>query len=216
MSRHAAVTCVDARCYKLSTGLAKLHWAANTVRRPDNWRAIGAKTILKWLGRSGGTFTVRTRSGVTVEAPGHGQARTPLIEVLAQDVYRLSHAQLDPTAAYEVQDVGAHVAAFTCLLASKLPRSRYTCAEPPSTSIDWLSRNIQLNHIADRASVVYAAVEINDGTAAFWEPAASSSVAVTNSGPTCDTDHCPELLVRRLRTWAGRRTSYREDGLQRW
>lgn len=183
MSRHAVGTRSSARRHQLSTGLAKLSWAADTIRRADNWPSVGARTILEWLGGSGGTFTVRTRSGVTVEAPSHGEARTPLIEVLAQDIYRLGRAQLDPAIAYEVLDIGAHVGAFTCLLASKLPRSRFTCVEPSSTSIEWLSRNIQVNHIPDRVAVVHAAVDIDDGMVPFWEPSASSSLASLTAIP---------------------------------
>lgn len=183
MSRHAVAIRAIVSRRRLSTGLTKLSWAANAIRRAENWPTVGAKTVLAWLGRSGGTFIVRTRSGVTVEAPGHDQARTPLIEVLAQDVYQLDRAQLDPAVAYEVLDVGAHVGAFTCLLASMLPRSRFTCVEPSSTSIKWLSRNLQFNHIAGRVSVVHAAVDIDDGMAPFWEPAASSSLASLASAP---------------------------------
>lgn len=162
---------------------AKLGWATNVVRRAENWPAVGVKTVLAWLGRTNGTFRVRTRSGVTVEAPAHNQARTPLVEVLAQDVYRLQQARLDPTVAYEVLDVGAHVGAFTCLLASLLPRSRFTCVEPSLTSIEWLNRNVQRNHLSDRVSVVHAAVDIDDGMAPFWEPTSSSSLASLTPTP---------------------------------
>lgn len=120
----------------------KLHVARECRRRLRNWPVVVAKIGIPNPGSNRGAFTAVTRSGAIVQAPNVVGSRDPIIEVLGCDAYHLDSTRWeDQAAAIHVLDIGAHVGSFTCAVAAKLPRARFTCVEPSASARSWLTKN---------------------------------------------------------------------------
>ena len=148
-----------------------------------NWPAVLLRAGLWHLGWRQGDFTVSSRAGVTLRAPNHRLAWSPLVEVLAGDPYQLRDLSWeDPFAPRAVLDVGAHVGTFTCALAARLPGARFTCVEPSPSTLPWLRANLARNGLAGKATIVPVAVAAADGEADLWAPEDVSSEASLTPG----------------------------------
>jgi len=60
--------------------------------------------------------------------------------------------------ACRVLDIGAHVGSFTVALASAVPGAEVTAFEPSADRVSYLQQNVATNGLADRVTVVQAAV----------------------------------------------------------
>lgn len=139
--------------------------ATQVVTALRNWPTVLMAIAAARTGISTHRFVVRTRSGLTLEAPSAPVAYAPLLEVIVMDVYRL--AQVDfpaPDRPRRVVDVGAHVGSFTCTAATRLPAASFTCVEPSPSTGGWLRANLQANGLCGRTTVVNAAIAAERGT----------------------------------------------------
>ena len=171
---------------KLGTYLSqikdKAEWATNVRRTSRNWPEVLTRTALSVVGHNRGTFAFKTRSGLTLRCPAYRAAIVAVLEVLANDCYRLEEIEWAAGArSYRVLDVGAHVGSFTCMLSRYLPGATFTCVEPSGTTAGWLQQNLDGNHLSERANVIQAGVAETDGMSTLWEKAPGDSGASVNS-----------------------------------
>ena len=157
----------------------KFRMASNSRRIFRNWPEIWVRSVLSWFGYIGGVFTVETRSGLRLQAPGAPMARGPFLEVLSQDAYRLESIDWASAGPRIVLDIGAHVGTFACALAQRAVRARILCVEPSPVSSDWLERNLKANNLSGRVTVVRAAVAGTDGEGTLWESGDASVLSST-------------------------------------
>ena len=168
---------------------AKLLLAWRCRHELVNWPLVLMQVLAGWLGWEKGTFRAVSRTGAELHAPNTAIARWPLIEVLADDVYKLRGRTFDnPDAPRVVLDVGAHVGSFTCALAPRLPGARFVCVEPSPVTATWLRHNLSRSGLEQRASVVQAAVGDAEGWAVLAGGDDASCEATTiartsSSGP---------------------------------
>jgi FkbM family methyltransferase len=152
-----------------------------TVRTFTNWAPI--------LGRMGGgrrfseAVTFRTRSGLSITCPNVPGARIPVYEIFAEDCYRLQWF-VGPLAGRPIRviDIGAHIGAFACQLATSMPSASIYCFEPSATTAGYLRRNIEDNGLADRVSVEFAAVADRSGWGTLADNGAGSALNGLISG----------------------------------
>ena len=182
--------------------LDKMVWAANVVKRASNWQSIGAQTVMAWIGRQDGVFTVESRVGVRLQAPRNDAARAPLVEVATQDQYRLDGWTCGTTISLVI-DIGAHVGAFTCVAAQHFPAAQFVCVEPSATSVQWLRRNIQGNGLAGRTTVLEAAVADEDGYVTFWETGDVSSLSSLDAIPGAKERRTRSISFKSIFSGAG-------------
>ena len=157
----------------------KFRRAANANRAFRNWPEVWGRAALSWLGIGGGIFTVATRSGLRLQAPGDPQAWAPILEVLSDDTYRLNTTDWSDDHYAVVLDIGAHVGTFACALAQRARQARFVCVEPSQATTDWLARNIETNNLSDRVTILRAAVAGSDGEGILWEAGDASCVSST-------------------------------------
>ena len=166
-----------------ATVRAKFDAARRCREQLRNWPSVLLHVGLSHLGWSHGVFSVSSRAGVTLRVPNHRSSWWPLVEVLADDAYRLRDIPWeDPFAARSVLDVGAHVGSFTCALAARLPAASFTCVEPLPSALAWLRANLARNGLAGKAAVVPAAVAGADGEAELWASEDASCAASLTPG----------------------------------
>ena len=152
-------------------------------RELENWPEVCTQVLLGRLGFEHGTFRLVSRQRVVLHAPNKALGRTPLIEVLVGDVYRLRGRTFeDPGSVRLVLDVGAHVGSFTCALASRLPDARFVCVEPSPVAAAWPRANLLRNGLEARASVIEAAVAETEGDAVLVGGDEASCEATTLPG----------------------------------
>jgi FkbM family methyltransferase len=160
----------DGRGHRSTAGKVayEIRRVAQTPRAFSNWPALLSGLVREKLGRGPATLTFETRSGQRLTAPNVPGARLPAYEQYAEDGYRLEWfvggLRNRPV---HVFDVGAHVGTFACHLAEVLPAATITCFEPSAGTAEYLRRNIDQNGLADRVSVVEAALTGETGTALF-------------------------------------------------
>ncbi len=154
----------------LVDGIQEYVGSARRCRRElRNWPSVLIRLGAAHLGWDRGAFTVSSRTGVTLTAPNHRLSRWPPIEILVDDSYRIRGQTWDnPLAPRCVLDIGAHVGSFTCALAARLPGATFTCVEPLPSTLAWLAKNLALNGIRDRTTIIPAAVARADGEAELW------------------------------------------------
>jgi len=153
------------------------HWAAPLASRAHRlWRAGLRSVKLCRTMRHGprilahlavgilapdqaGDVSFVTRDGLRLVAQAREWIWWPIVEVVVDDCYRLDElaSELGGTPC-RVLDIGAHVGAFTAALARALPGAEVTAFEPSADRVAYLRRNIVGNELADRVTVVEAAV----------------------------------------------------------
>jgi FkbM family methyltransferase len=101
----------------------------------------------------------RTREGFVLETE-LGNA-WPIVEIFRDSHYDvpIGWASIE-----HVLDVGSHVGAFTIWVAARAPRARITAFEPEPRNFGDLRLNVERNDLADRVSLVNAAVGAEAGT----------------------------------------------------
>jgi FkbM family methyltransferase len=144
-----------------------------------NWPEVWGRVALSSLGYSGGVLTVKTRSGLRLQAPADPMARWALFEVLCEDAYRLDSIDWSSAGLAIVLDIGAHVGTFACALAQRAGRARFVCVEPSPVASDWLARNLEANDLVGRVTILRAAVAGTDGEGTLWELGDASCVSST-------------------------------------
>ncbi len=103
--------------------------------------------------------TFETQDGLRVSAPSRHYHWFPVVEVVIDDRYRLgSLAPVLRGPHSRVFDIGAHVGAFSCALARVAPSVTVIAVEPSAERVTYLRRNIQMNCLAERVTMVQAAV----------------------------------------------------------
>jgi FkbM family methyltransferase len=127
-------------------------------------------------------FTVETRSGLRLQAPADPVARQPLLEVLAEDAYRLGAIDWANAGQAIVLDIGAHVGSFACALAQRAERAHIVCVEPSPVTSGWLARNLEANDLSGRVTILRAAVGGTDGEGTLWELGDASGESSTIKG----------------------------------
>ncbi|CAG4910023.1 unnamed protein product [Acidithrix sp. C25] len=153
------------------------------VEHTRNWPNVLSSTIQRRFGwnKPDDVFILRTRRGVELRSP-NTLACEPIYEIVGNDVYRLRDLDLPPSVK-SVLDIGAHVGAFTCVLADYLPDASFTCVEPSVSTRHWLERNLAANGIADRVRVLGAAIASEDGETKFFEEGEASCISSTYAFP---------------------------------
>jgi FkbM family methyltransferase len=136
--------------------------AKRVVQTPKaftNWRSLLGGLVREKVGRGPDTLTFETRSGQRITSPN---------VQYAEDGYKLDwflgSLRDQPMHAF---DVGAHVGTFACHLAEVHPTATITCFEPSEGTASYLRRNIEQNGLAERISVVEAALTGDSGFAMF-------------------------------------------------
>ena len=157
----------------------KFRMASNARRVFRNWPKIWGLSVLSWFGYNGDVFTVETRSGLRLQAPGAPMARGPFLEVLSQDAYRLGSIDWASAGPAIVLDIGAHVGTFACALAQRAGQARVLCVEPSLVTSEWLARNLEANNLSGRVTIVRAAVAGTDGEGTLWESGDASVLSST-------------------------------------
>jgi FkbM family methyltransferase len=149
---------------------------SQTPRAFTNW-----PTLLTHMLRSGSTgpeeLTFVTRTGLRVTCPNRPGARVPVYEVFAEDTYRLDWF-LGSLAAQPIRvvDIGAHVGAFACQLAQRVPQATLFCYEPSEATAAYLRRNVTQNGLSSRITVSELAVASTTGWAEFADNGAGSAL----------------------------------------
>ncbi len=105
-----------------------------------------------------GDVTFVTRQGVSLVASAGHYGWLPVVEVLIDDCYRLNGLVPELPADCRILDVGAHIGSFTVVMAKGLPGARITAFEPSAQRAACLRRNVTVNGLHDRVTVVQAAV----------------------------------------------------------
>jgi FkbM family methyltransferase len=100
---------------------------------------------------------MRTREGPVLETEARNS--WPIIEVFQGDYeYPIAWDQLK-----SIVDVGAHVGAFSCWVASRAPASRIVAFEPEPRNFSDLQANVSRNKLGKRVVLVNAAAASDDG-----------------------------------------------------
>jgi FkbM family methyltransferase len=161
-----------------------------TPRAFTNWPSLLSGLVREKVGRGPDTLTFETRSGQRLTAPNVPGARLPAYEQYAEDGYRLEWflGRLEQRPIH-VLDVGAHVGTFACHLAEVHPTATVTCFEPSAGTAEYLRRNIEQNDLADRISVVEAALTGETGTALFDDHGGASVHSGLVEGHPVDDPH---------------------------
>lgn len=168
------------------------HRAVRIAQTPKvfrNW-----PTVLRQMAggeRTAETLTFVTRAGVRISCPNVPGARVPIYEVFAENCYRLD-TFLGPllSETLTVVDIGGHVGAFACQLATAAPRARVHCYEPSPVSAEFLRRNAVANGLAGRVSVEQLAVAARVGQSVLADNGGGSalnSLVERGTGLTVDT-----------------------------
>jgi len=106
-----------------------------------------------------GDVTFAGKDGTRLVAPAKAWDWWPIVVVVVDDCYRLQELASDLRGtACRVFDIGAHVGSFTVALASAVPETEVTAFEASAGRVSYLRRNIAGNGLADRVTVVQAAV----------------------------------------------------------
>jgi FkbM family methyltransferase len=144
----------------------KLRRIAQTWRTFENWPTLLGEMGREAVGKGAATLTFVTRDGLTLSCPNIPGARLPMYEQFADDCYEMSWL-LEPFAGREVHvlDIGAHVGAFACRLASLHPQASVDCFEPSPDTLDYLRRNVEQNGLGGRIRVHGKALAAEEGTA---------------------------------------------------
>lgn len=136
------------------------------------------------------SLTFVTRDGLRVSCPNVPGARVPVYEVFAENCYRLDTflgPLLDEPLA--VVDIGGHVGAFACQLATLAPRAQVQCFEPSPVSADFLRRNVAANGLAARVQVHELAVASRVGQSVLVDNGGGSALnALADSGEGLSVD----------------------------
>lgn len=158
----------------------RAYWARRLLQTPTtftNWPEVLKGMALGRAGKGPDTLTFRTRSGMHIDTPNRPGARVPVYEVFADDTYRMEWF-LGPLLRrpITVVDIGGHVGTFTCRLTQLHRDATVTAFEPSATTSDYLRRNVTNNGVADRVTVVQAALTAESGTAIFDDNGAGSGL----------------------------------------
>lgn len=147
----------------------KLRTAWKSYTELDNWYQVFVSVALSRLHIRQRPFRIVSRSGVTLLTPAQTEAYSSFFEVFVWDAYRIKDVNWKkPEMSRLVLDVGAHIGSFTCTLASLLPGASFVCVEPSASSTKWLQRNLELNQLTRRSTVISAAVTSVDGPVTLW------------------------------------------------
>ncbi|MCW2494341.1 FkbM family methyltransferase [Jatrophihabitans sp.] len=148
---------------------------SQTYRSFSNWGSLLRAMFAQAAGRGPAEITFRSRSGVLLTCPNQPGARLPAYEQFAEDGYRLAWFLGGlSTRPIHVVDVGAHVGAFACNVATRHPQATIDCFEPSAETADYLERNVAANHLDGRVRVHRAAMSAETGTATFDDNGAGS------------------------------------------
>lgn len=157
-----------------------VYWGRRLVQTPrtfTNWTDVLKDMALGRAGKGPETLTFRTRSGMHIDTPNRPGARVPVYEVFADDTYRFEWF-LGPLLRRSITaiDIGGHVGTWTCRLTQLHRDATVTAFEPSATTADYLRRNVANNGVADRVTVVQAALSGESGTAVFDDNGAGSGL----------------------------------------
>ena len=145
----------------MSTSLSKPQLVAYKLRRVaqtwqtfENWPSLLGEMGREVVGKGSQTLTFRTRDGLTLSCPNIPGARLPLYEQFADDCYDMKWL-LDPFQGRDIHvlDIGAHIGAFSCRLASMHPGAHVDSFEPSPDTLSYLRRNVEQNRLGDRVRV---------------------------------------------------------------
>jgi FkbM family methyltransferase len=170
----------------LNTSQRARYQARRLVQTPRtfaNWPRVLADMARKPLGKGPQDLTFRTRDGVTIVCPNQPGARVPVYEIFAEDCY-----QLEPFLGslmkrpVQVLDVGGHIGTFSCRLTQLHPQASVMTYEPSSLTADYLRRNVERNHVADRVQVFVSALAGATGSVVFSDNGAGSGLNSLTSG----------------------------------
>lgn len=172
----AVVTALIAKRLRLPSGVRTLRVArekvvvsARVARAFRNWPAVLTTLAIRPAGDSGRDLMARSRLGAVVTVPNRREARYSVIEVFADDSYRLAQMLASignrPILAL---DIGAHVGAFAIRLATESPKALVVCYEPSPAAAVYCRRNVSLSHLTGRIHVVEAAIGANRGSARLY------------------------------------------------
>lgn len=144
----------------------KLRRVAQTWQTFENWPSLLGEMGREVVGKGSETLTFRTRDGLTLSCPNIPGARLPLYEQFADDCYDMKWL-LDPFQGREIHvlDIGAHIGAFSCRLASMHPGAHVDSFEPSPDTLAYLRRNVEQNGLAGRVRVHGQALAGEAGTA---------------------------------------------------
>lgn len=133
------------------------------------WPGLAAKAFLwKHLRLPNREIDVTTRSGTTLTAPlvhNIGAVYTA-IDVFAFGAYE---CDWDLEEAPVVIDIGANIGAWVLRLAEVRPRVTGICYEPDPAAASYLTRNLQMNGLAERVEIRPEAVSDRTGTASLFQ-----------------------------------------------
>lgn len=162
---------------KLQRSAYLAHRLRQTPPTFDNWAQVLRDMALGHRGRGPKTLVFRTRSGVRIDTPNIPGARVPVYEVFADDSYRMQWfltGLLDRPV--QVLDIGGHVGTFTCRITQLHRQASVLAFEPSPTTAQFLRRNVEQNGVADRVTVVEAALAGTSGTVDFGDNGAGSGL----------------------------------------
>lgn len=138
---------------------------------------------------------IKTRSGPRVMAPASQWCWFPIVEVLIDDCYHLAELaadlQMDTPI---VVDIGAHVGAFSVGCALSVPTAKVIAYEPSVQRCEYLRRNVEVNGLAGRVSVVRAAVTGSSGMAELTSTGVVQAVSAGDSGERVATVSLDEII----------------------
>ena len=138
-----------------------------------NWPTV----LREMAGGRAESLTFVTRDGLRISCPNVPGARVPVYEVFAENCYRLDTflgpLLREPLA---VVDIGGHVGAFACQLATLAPQAQVRCFEPSPVSAEYLRLNVRANGFAQRIQVHELAVAARVGQSVLADNGGGSAL----------------------------------------
>lgn len=150
--------------FELVSAVGKLLWGARIVGAPAT--ATGVLRLAALRLRRPERSRVRLRSGATLDfaVPSQVAPALVLFRELIDPEFAFLTAVSRPD--WVVLDVGAAIGQFS-VFAARLPVAAVHAFEPSPANLDSLTRNLELNGIADRVHVHRLALGDHDGEATF-------------------------------------------------
>ncbi len=135
-------------------------WSAKVCRTIHHGGSTLARLAVGFLAPNlAGDVTFAGKDGLLLVAPAKEWIWWPIVEVVIDDCYRLQELASDlQGTACRVLDIGAHLGSFTVMTAKALPGAQVTAFEPSADRVAYLRRNVHGNGLANRVTVVPAAV----------------------------------------------------------
>ncbi len=152
----------------------KVHNALRVRKAFANWPSILLRRAFTRYLSIELPITFISRGGAVIDTLAGDNSFRTLIEVIANDVYRL--CDLAGMKVSTVVDLGANIGAFTLFCAERFPQARIISFEPNQRACAQLATNVNRNQLSSRVEIHHSAVTGSSlpRRVKLWEPVSRS------------------------------------------